>query len=224
MCREGNRSTVIRGSRYHCPPRIPPGTRQCRRVPAAAVRQVTGEIPTARGCSVNPSERACRACGRGGVRTGPTCSMTPSSVAFSVTTTVPIGLARAETYRAEEVSSAVVVSGWAVVVSSPACIAVVSPRLGAETSVFSTVAPEQAVTRRKAVAGMNRCGTERMRIRNLEAIGISLVRRWVLCCGRLYAWPSAGASDSSDSGRRVPSSTSSTLRFASGPRAASHSS
>jgi len=41
---------------------------------------------------------------------------------------------------------------------------------------------------------------------------------------RRYAWPSAGASNSSDLGRRIPSSASSILRSPCGPRAASHSS
>jgi hypothetical protein len=74
-------------------------------------------------------------------------------------------------YRAEELSSAVapVVSRWAVVVSSSAFIAVVSPRSGA-APVFSSVAPEQAVMMRQAVESTNQYGTAWMRIANLGAV------------------------------------------------------
>jgi hypothetical protein len=63
-----------------------------------------------------------------------------------------------------------VVSRWAVVVSSSAFIAVVSPRSGA-APVFSSVAPEQAVMMRQAVESTNQCGTGWMRIPNLGAGG-----------------------------------------------------
>ena len=78
---------------------------------------------------------------------------------------------RGGAYRAEELSSAVapVVSRWAVVVSSSAFIAVVSPRSGA-APVFSSVAPEQAVMMRQAVESTNQCGTGWMRIPNLGAV------------------------------------------------------
>jgi len=79
---------------------------------------------------------------------------------------------RGGAYRAEELSSsaAPVVSRWAVVVSSSAFIAVVSPRSGA-APVFSSVAPEQAVMMRQAVESTNQCGTGWMRIQTLGAGG-----------------------------------------------------
>ena len=79
---------------------------------------------------------------------------------------------RGGAYRAEELSAAAapVVSRWAVVVSSSAFIAVVSPRSGA-APVFSSVAPEQAVMMRQAVESTNQCGTRWMRIRTSGLCG-----------------------------------------------------